>query len=658
MTGSVTSTIDGPYPGARPFGEVDHDRFFGRAGEAAVLADLWTTNRLTVMDGPVAAGKTSLIQAGVLPLVRERCDVLPPGKLAGEKTLPVAVFPGHNPYTLALLQSWEPGQAVAHLVGLTVAEFVKRRARQHDRTILAVIDQAEEVLADSGLRWSYRRRFLDELNEAVRTHSRFHVLLVVREDAAGQFPDVLDDTARFHLKPLTPAAALQAVTQPLEGTGRKYEPEAAEALVDEIRISRTTVTGGGERDAVDAFVEPSLLQVACCQLWQSLPPGGPVITARDVRRHGQVDAALARYCGQIVASVADDHELTAARLRSLLLRTFVTELGTRGTTYERPVDPVSGVPNSALRALQDRHLLAAERRSGSRWFELLNDRLIEPLRRAPDDEVPAMAAGDYLVAAKRALNLGDIDLAERYADITERVAPGTALRLHAEAESLLGNLAYECDEFRVAERHYRRAAELFEAAGDSTSVAHHLAALGQVLLAQERFPEAADQMRAAVERLPNDPVMQTDLGRALWQVGQSQTAAEVLTTVLAVDGGNSEALRTRGEILAYLGQPRNALLDLDRVNLRHRPSTRAARGLALAELGDYSAASQEIKDALTEAPRNGPVLLYAARATALEGDKAAAKELAIRAVEASDPSLPPQQRRSTIELLGVDLDGG
>jgi tetratricopeptide (TPR) repeat protein len=355
--------------------------------------------------------------------------------------------------------------------------------------------------------------------------------------------------------------------------------------------------------------------------------------------------------------VADDHELTVARLRSLLLRTFVTELGTRGTTYERPAGPRSGVPNSALRALVDRHLLSTERRSGARWYELLSDRLVEPLRQTSDEEIPTITADEYVSAAKRALNLGDLDLAERYARIAMRVAPGTALRVHAEAESLLGNLAYECDDFPTAERHYGRASELFEAEGDSTAVAHHLAALGQVLLAQGRSAEAAQQLQSAVGRLPNDPVMQTDLGRALWQLGLEQTAADVLTAVLAKDGGNPEALRTRGEIFAYLGQPEKALLDLDRVNLRHQPSTRAASGLALAQLGDHSGASQEIKDALIEAPRNGPVLLYASRVTVLEGDKAAAKELAMRAVEASDPSLPPQQRKFTLELLGAELNG-
>ena len=249
------------------------------------------------------------------------------------------------------------------------------------------------------------------------------------------------------------------------------------------------------------------------------------------------------------------------------------------------------------------------------------------------------------------MNLGDLDLAERYARTALRVAPDTALGIHAETESLLGDLAYESDEFSAAEHHYRQAAELFEVVGDTVAVAHQLAALGHVLLALEKFADAVDQIRAAVDRLPSDPVMQTDLGRALWQMGQTRTAAAILTTVLSIDSGNTEALRTRGEIFAYLGQARNALLDLDRVNLRDKPSTRAARGLALAELGDYSAASQEIEDALDEAPQNGPVLFYAARVNELGGHSTKAMHLAERAVEASDPSLPPQQRRSTLELL-------
>src|ERR1700761_1230520 len=179
---AMTSTDGGPYPGTRPFDLKDRDRFFGRADEATAIADLWRENRLTVMDGPVASGKSSLLRAGVLPLVAEEFDVLPVGRLSGERTFPYAASPGHNPFTLALLQSWEPGQAVGHLIGLTVAEFVRRRARRHGGIILGVIDQMEEVLATSGAHWSYRRYFLSDLYEAVRVDTRFHLLLVSRSD--------------------------------------------------------------------------------------------------------------------------------------------------------------------------------------------------------------------------------------------------------------------------------------------------------------------------------------------------------------------------------------------------------------------------------------------------------------------------------------------
>jgi hypothetical protein len=90
--------------------------------------------------------------------------------------------------------------------------------------------------------------------------------------------------------------------------------------------------------------------------------------------------------------------------------------------------------------------------------------------------------------------------------------------------------------------------------------------------------------------------------------------------------------------------------DLERVVVYDRPSTRAARGLALAELGDESAASRDIEDAIVEAPRNGPVLLYAARAKALGGNEAIAKQLATRAVDAMDPALPPRQLQAALQL--------
>ena len=167
---------------------------------------------------------------------------------------------------------------------------------------------------------------------------------------------------------------------------------------------------------------------------------------------------------------------------------------------------------------------------------------------------------------------------------------------------------------------------------------------------------AVEELHAAVARLPNDLIVQAELAEALWQDDKGPAAVAILNDVLRLDGGNRAALRARGEILAYLGQARQAMLDLDRVALKGRPSTRAARGLALAELGDQTAARREIEGALAEGRRNGPVLLYAARAFEAGGDDTAAKELAGQAADASDPPLSPPHQEAARQLAGWRRD--
>lgn len=145
--------------------------------------------------------------------------------------------------------------------------------------------------------------------------------------------------------------------------------------------------------------------------------------------------------------------------------------------------------------------------------------------------------------------------------------------------------------------------------------------------------------------------LQTRLAVALWQLGDGRGAVAILNWVLTVNGGHAEALRTRGEILTDLGEPRDAMVDLNRMS-PGRPSTRAALGLALAELGDYTAATKEINGAVADARHNGAVLFYAARAFDLAGDKVSARERAIEAIDATDPPLSPAHKRLALKLAG------
>jgi tetratricopeptide (TPR) repeat protein len=647
-----------PYPGVRPFQRRDRDRFFGRATEADILVDLWRTNHLTILSGSTGTGKSSLLAAAVIPqLAEDDLDVLPVGRLLTGRTHPRAALPAHNPFTLAVLRSWSPAETPAGLAGMSVQHFVSRRAERHGGTVFAAIDQAEELFVSSeARRRSHSLLFLRELNDALRS-LRVHLLVSVREPAADQLTAELGPAARYQLTPLTRSRARDAVIRPvLRRTHRSYVAGAAEKLVQHLTTG-TVETRNGQERAIDLDrVDPVVLQVACAHLWAALPANLDVITERDIRRYGDVDAALATYCGELIATVAADHDMPAGHLQAWLVRTFITERGTRGAACEGLID-TAGVPNAVLRSLEDRHLLSTERRSGSTWYQLLSDRLTGPLQRAADALPPPAEPASCLRAASRALAVGEFELARSWAEEAVRTAPGTDRRIRAEAQSLLGNIEFEQDRPAEAEGHYRAAARLFEAVRDTPAVAAQLAAAGQMLLAQGEVASAVETLRAAADRAPHDLTVQTELGWALWSLGQRRAAIAVLTDVLAIDGGDAEALRVRGEILADLGDARSALRDLDRVIQGERPSTRAARGLARTKLGEPGA-DKEIEEALEDAPHNGAVLLYAARAKELVGDKSAAMRLARYALNATDPALPQHQRAAAEELVGpVAPDG-
>jgi tetratricopeptide (TPR) repeat protein len=500
-------------------------------------------------------------------------------------------------------------------------------------------------------------QFLGELAQVIRDEPRLHLLLFLREAVLDEFSHALHGGAPYRVAPLSFESALDAVRCPVEAAGRSFDPGAAEELVRDLLTSRIGSTDGSERYVAAEQVQPALLQVVCSRLWDSLPAETKVITVRDVRRYGDADTTLSGLCGRVIAAVADDHGLPPARLRSWLTRTFLTEFGTPGTAYEG-MTHTAGMPNAVARALEDKHLLCAEQRSGSRWYELLSERLVWPLRHAEEEPPPPITPTGYLRAAEHALTLGEVDVAQHFAEEILRTAAAGDMRLRAEATSLLGNLAYRSGKPADAEKCYRAAASLFEAVRDTGAVARQLAAVGQTLLDQGRLAEAVDELTAAVDRLPNDAVVQTELGWALWQIGQDSAAVAVFTGVLGLDGANVEALRGRGEILANLGDARNALRDLDRVMSRAQPSAQAARGLALAELGESEKASEEIRAAVEDAPRNGPVLLYAARAETLVGDQAEAAELARRAIDAADPPLPEHLLEAARRLAGRSQGDG
>ena len=644
-----------PYLGQRPFLPADRDRFWGRETEAAALARWWQDNRLTYVVGEAGRGKTSLLNAGILPLLdTDKATVLPVGRLSQGMAFPFAALPPHNPYTLALLRSWAPAESVTRLAGQTISRFLKRQPG--DAPILAAIDPADELLAKSGQRQAtYRRGFLSDLSRALRDVERLHLLVVGREEAVQVVGDTLGGASKHEIAKLSRSGAVQAITRPMAVTGRIFADGAVDKLVTALQTSLVGSATGAKRYVTDDRVDPSILEVACVHLAESLPLRDSPVTAEDVRRYGNLDSALAGHLGSIIAEVADDHELLQKELRSWLLRTFITDLGTRGKAYEGTT-ATAGMPNVVARTLEDRHVLIARQESGGRWYQLLSDRLIQPLREVTDVSPPPPQPARSLRLAEHALTLGQLDLAERYAREATRYPQLADRQLQAEAHSLLGNLFYEREKPQEAEKYYREAMEQYAAASNDSMVALQLAAVGQVLLGQDHFRSAAEALRLAVVRAPGDLVIRVTYAEALWRLGHGRAAIAELTFALSIDGSDVPALRARGEILADLEKPEDALRDLDRVASSASVRVTAARGLALAGLGDHQSARRVAEKVATDGAHNGPALLYAARTLDQCGDGDGAAELAQQAANATDP--PLDSPRQAIARRLIDHDHG
>jgi predicted GTPase len=82
---SGTPALENPYVGPRPFKTSESRRFFGRELEARELIALVSSERLVLFYAQSGAGKSSLINARVLPAMAERgFAILPVGRVSGQ----------------------------------------------------------------------------------------------------------------------------------------------------------------------------------------------------------------------------------------------------------------------------------------------------------------------------------------------------------------------------------------------------------------------------------------------------------------------------------------------------------------------------------------------------------------------------------------------
>lgn len=290
-----------PYRGLARFETDDSGLFFGRDRLTAELVGLLRRRRFAAVFGPSGIGKSSLLRAGLIPVLQE------PGE-PGEE--------GERGPRLSGIRILTPGDQLAR-----THELLREASGSGgDGDTLVVVDQFEEVFTlchDT----AERARFIDLLLTAREPESGLRVLLAVRADFYGrcaehrELAEALGD-ANLLAGPMSPAELREVVVKPAAAAGLTVERALTTRLVDEI----TDAPGG-----------LPLLSHVLLETWRRRR--GKTLTLAGYEAAGGLDGAIAKTAEDMYGRFTEGEAATARRV---LLRLISPGDGTPDT--RRPAD--------------------------------------------------------------------------------------------------------------------------------------------------------------------------------------------------------------------------------------------------------------------------------------------------------------------------------
>ncbi len=196
------------YVGPRPYEESNAAIFFGREREARDLLSLVIANQLLLIYAPSGAGKTSLINARLVPMlgrVKEPAlaeqlgagkgfEILPIARVSGlvPETIDLDAIPNSNIFVFNTLVSWrkkdagtqsaqERKLAERELIGKRLCDYleetrpVMRQPAEEDEEEseplsprVVIFDQFEEIFTRHFERWQDREGFFEQITDALK----------------------------------------------------------------------------------------------------------------------------------------------------------------------------------------------------------------------------------------------------------------------------------------------------------------------------------------------------------------------------------------------------------------------------------------------------------------------------------------------------------
>ena len=395
-----------PYPGLRPFAEDDSPYFRGRDAEIEQLLNLLAVERFVVVTGTSGSGKSSLVQAGVIPILRSGLAT----DLAADWTI-VVIRPSRGPLerlrellgaiTAPSVSAGAPPEIFTQPSDLL--SFARQKLAPGGR-LLVVVDQFEEI-------FDYRRdkQSVDGGNECAlfvnlllaatdQRDTPVSVLLTMRSDYLGecsQFRGLAEALNRGHyLVPrLTRLQQEEAIVGPAASLGVEFEPNLVQRLLN---------------DSEDNADRLPVLQHILKRLWEQLAPSvsaGAVIAENDYQAIGGWGGALEKDAGGVLDQFSTPERTGVARLFQ-----WITVTNAAGQPIRRPrplgeLPATTGIERTRLaeviRAFAARDLLqiGGETTDDSAPIDLTHESVIwnwQWLQQATSEEAAVATQANFL----------------------------------------------------------------------------------------------------------------------------------------------------------------------------------------------------------------------------------------------------------------------
>jgi uncharacterized C2H2 Zn-finger protein len=304
---TAVQTHDNPFPGLRPFDANENHLFFGRDGQSDEILTSLRRNRFVAVVGTSGSGKSSLIRAGLLPLLHGgfmaeassswrialfRPGSDPIGNLARALNRPdVLRTNGSNLATDTVIT-----ETTLRRSGLGLIEAVRQSKMPAQANLLIVVDQFEELFRFRGSGTSESAEddaaFVKLIIEATRqTDVPIYVVITMRSDFIG-------DCARFRELPETINRGLYLI--PLMTRDQRREAITGPAAVVGTEIAPRLINRV-LNDAGESPEQLPLLQHALMRTWADWKTdrkGVGLIDLESYEAIGGMEHALSRHADE------------------------------------------------------------------------------------------------------------------------------------------------------------------------------------------------------------------------------------------------------------------------------------------------------------------------------------------------------------------------